>query len=256
MIFEQDSIAFQILDVFYLNQGYTKTFNKNRSFDALSFRFSADTIIESGKKQIHLSDNSICYFPSGIDYKRIANEDNLIVVHFETFNYRSSEPEFFFPEDAQKYSVLFKKLLDCWNKKDTSYKHESSAILNTIFAEFYKDNLPLYNNRSKIYPAIAYINANFAKKDFSLSAAAKKALMSETYFRKLFKEEFNISPKKYVINRRIRYAASLIIAGYFSLQEIADMCGYDDYKHFSVEFKKIIGTSPSKYHIFSGVDIL
>ena len=45
----------------------------------------------------------------------------------------------------------------------------------------------------------------------------------------------------------MEYAASLILAGNFTLQEIADMCGYDDYKYFSVEFKKMIGVSPSKY---------
>ena len=36
----------------------------------------------------------------------------------------------------------------------------------------------------------------------------------------LFKKEFGVSPKKYVIDRRIKHAASLIIMGYFSLQEI------------------------------------
>ena len=71
--------------------------------------------------------------------------------------------------------------------------------------------------------------------------------MSDTYFRKLFKEEFGMSPKQYVIRHRIQHAASLIIAGYYTLEEIAEHCGYNDYKHFSVEFKKLTGVSPSKY---------
>ncbi|MBO5060616.1 MAG: helix-turn-helix transcriptional regulator [Clostridia bacterium] len=247
MIFEQETIAFQILDVLFLDQGNTKTYNSNRNFDALSFRFEADTIIEAGGKETEITDNSICYFPSDVNYTRIAKKDKVIVIHFKTFNYHSNDIEYFHPTDFEKYAALFREILYCWNKKDISYKHDSSALLNTIFSELYKDNRPTHDSHLKIYPSIQYIEANCLKKDFSLQAAAEKSLMSEPYFRKLFKKEFNISPKKYVINFRMKYAASLIIAGYFTLQEIAEMCGYDDYKHFSVEFKKNIGVSPSKY---------
>ena len=37
------------------------------------------------------------------------------------------------------------------------------------------------------------------------------------------------------------------MAGYYSLTENSELCGYNDYKHFSVEFKKATGLSPSKY---------
>lgn len=247
MIFKQETIAFQILDVLSFDQGYTKKYNFKRNFDALSFRYEADTVIEYKDKRLEFTDNSIGFFPANTDYTRITNRDKMIVVHFKTFNYHTNEIESFFPTDYQKYSVLFKKILDCWKKKDTAYKHEASAILNNIFSELYKDNKPVGNYSSKIYPSIQYMEENRLKKDFSLRVAAEKSSISDTYFRKLFKSEVGVSPKKYIIDYRIKYAASLIIAGYFTLQEIAEKCGYDDYKHFSVEFKKIMGVSPSKY---------
>ena len=71
--------------------------------------------------------------------------------------------------------------------------------------------------------------------------------MSEVYFRKLFKSELGISPKKYIIKLRIQKAVSLINTGYYSLKEVAEMCGYTDYKYFSVEFKGAVGCSPSEY---------
>ena len=71
--------------------------------------------------------------------------------------------------------------------------------------------------------------------------------MSEVYFRKLFKEEYGISPQKYIINLRMQYAKGLISTGYYSLNEVAYMSGYTDYKYFSVEFKKSMGVSPSEY---------
>lgn len=247
MIFEQDTIGFQILDVLFFDQKSIKKFNNKRNFDALSFRLEADTIIEYKNEELLFKDGSVGYFPSNVDYLRTSKRDLMIVVHFKTFNYHSNEIEQFVPSDPEKIRNLFMEILNVWNKKDTAFKHNAASILNLIFAEIYKENKKDYENRSKIDLSIKYIDENCYKKDFSLQTAAKKSFVSETYFRKLFKENFGISPKQYVVKRRIKYAASLIVAGYYTLSEIADLCGYSDYKHFSSEFKKIIGTSPSKY---------
>jgi AraC-like DNA-binding protein len=71
--------------------------------------------------------------------------------------------------------------------------------------------------------------------------------MSEVYFRRLFKEEYGVSPQKFIIDLRIQNAVALISTGYYSLKEVALMSGYSDYKYFSIEFKKAMGVSPSQY---------
>ena len=247
MFFDQEAICFQILDVLYFDQTNIKKYNFERNFDALSFRYEADTVIEYKNNHVEFKNNSIGFFPANVDYTRISKRDKMIVIHFKVFNYHSNEIECFLPDDYEKYRVLFEKISECWNKKNTAFKHEAASFLNLVFAEFYKDNKKTYEPNSKINKSIKYIENNCLKKDFSLQKAAEKSYISDTYFRKIFKREFGISPKQYVINRRIKYAASLIIAGYYTLQDISEMCGYNDYKHFSVEFKKVIGESPSKY---------
>lgn len=247
MIFEQDTVAFQILGVLSFEQKNIKKYNFKRNFDALSFRLEADTVIEYKGKQLEFTANTIGYFPSNVDYTRIANNDKMIVVHFKAFNYHSGDIEKFCPEDYGKYKTLFEEILNCWNKKDTAYKHKAASLLNLIFSELFKDNKKIYENTSKIDLSVKYIKENYLNKDFSLKLAANKSYMSDTYFRKLFKEEYGVSPKQYVIERRIKHATSLIVAGYYTLQEISELCGYNDYKHFSSEFKKNTGVSPSKY---------
>ena len=227
--------------------GLYKKYNFKRNFDALSFRYEADTLIEYNGKKLHFTDNSIGFFPSNIDYTRTTNKDIMTVVHFKNFNYHTTEIESFYPSDHEKYRTLFKKMSECWNRKDAGYKHEAASVLSLIFAEFYKDNKKTYEYDPKINRSIRYMEENCLNKDFSLQTAAEMSHISDVYFRKLFNREFGISPKRYVIDHRIKYAASLIIAGYYSLQEISELCGYNDYKHFSTEFKKITGVSPSKY---------
>lgn len=246
MIFEQDYVVFELLDILYLDQACSKLYNSNRNFDAISFRYEAETILNTHKQEIMVSDDSISYIPSNVNYTRISQKDKLIVIHFKTFNYRSEMIEYFNPENPEKYRKLFKEILDVWEKKETSYKYECSALFSKIFSEMYKDNQSAYKN-PKIGKSILYIENNCLRNDFSLSVAASLSFVSEPYFRKLFKREFNISPKQYVIERRLEYAKALIIAGYFSIQEISELCGYNDTKHFSSEFKKNTGLPPSKY---------
>ena len=246
MIFEQELISFEILDVFYLKQTNFNRFNHSRNFDALSFRLEADAVIRTPKKEFELKDNSVAFFPANTDYTKISKMDDMIVVHFNSLSYHSKDIEYFYPEEKEKMASLFKEIALCWNKKTASYKHKASAILYEIFALCYEENTKSLIN-SKIADSVKYIQKNCLKPDFSLAEAAKKSFISDVYFRKLFKKEFNVSPKKYVIDTKIRHAESLINSGLYTLKEISALCGYTDYKYFSVEFKKITGKSPSEY---------
>lgn len=247
MIFEQEYIIFDILDVLFLDQSFMKKTDSNRNFDAISFRYKSDTIIESSKEQIELHDDSICYFPSNVPYTRISQNDKLIVIHFKSFNYHSNNIEYFSPSEPQKYRTLFQQILKTWDSKDISYKHDSASILHKIFSEFYKDNSSVCKE-DKITESVLYIKKNYLQQDFSLSVAASKSHMSEQYFRKLFKREFGMSPKRYIIEGRIKRAQALILTNHYTISEIAELCGYTDYNYFSTEFKKATGVSPSQYY--------
>lgn len=247
MLFQQETLAFQLFDVLYLQQGYTKTRNNNRHYDALSFRIESNTVVEDRNQTFKLNSGAIAFFPSNCEYTRIANSDNLIVVHFKCFNFNGSHIEFFMPKDTEKYASLFHRLLDCWNEKAPDYQYRCSSIFCNILSNIYLDNRLETVSHSKIEPSLRYIRKNIFHPDFSLEDAVKESYVSDVYFRKLFKEIHGISPKQYVIQSRIHHAASLILSGYFSLQEVAAQCGYRDYKHFSTEFKRITGVSPSQY---------
>lgn len=246
MFFGQEYIVFEIFEVLSLDMSGSKAFNRNRNFDALSFRFEADTVLTVSGKETALTGNSLCYVPSNVNYARDSVKDNLIVVHFKSFNYHSNEIEHFYPENPEKYRESFQLLFDCWNSRRTAYKNECASIFSKILADIYRDSKSIVGG-SKIEKSVLYIEQNCLKRDFSLGKAAVKSFMSETYFRKLFKKEFGISPKQYVIEKRVEYAKGLLAAGYFSIREIALQCGYNDEKHFSSEFKKHTGVSPSAY---------
>ena len=128
MFFEQEYVVFELLEVIFLDQQNVNVHNSNRNFDALSFRYEADTILSAGKQQLEAHNNSICYIPSNISYTRQSSMDKMIVIHFKTFNYHSEKIEYFNPGNPDKYQKLFSKISDCWNKKELSYKNEYFKI--------------------------------------------------------------------------------------------------------------------------------
>ena len=247
MFFENEILSFNILEVLELKQKNINTFNTGRNFSTISFRFCADTYLKTEKEEYYVKDNFVSFVPSKLDYSRVSNVDELIAIHFDTTNYHTENIELFIPKDPYTISKLFREILDCWNRKDVGYKYRCSAILYNIFAECHIQNSNKKPQSSKIQRSVEYIQKNYKSGNLTMQKIAKESFMSEVYFRKLFKAEYGISPQKYIIKLRIQNAIGLISTGYYSLKEVADMSGYNDYKYFSVEFKKIVGVSPSEY---------
>ena len=248
LIFEKEKLSFNILEVIEIKQKDAYLLNSGRNFDALSFRYDSDTVLKNQSQTVKLKSNSICYVPAGVDYSRISKRDNLIVIQLNSLNYFSKEIEYFYPQNTEKLKTLFKDILICWQKKETGYRYTCSSILYAIFAEIYKENYKETEYDERIRKSVVYITENYTKSDISVKTASEKSNISEVYFRKIFKEQFGISPKKHIINLRIKHAISLIENGYYSLGEISEMCGFTDYKYFSTEFHRITGYKPSKYY--------
>ena len=100
---------------------------------------------------------------------------------------------------------------------------------------------------SLIAPAIQEINRSFTENELSISKLAALCGISEVYFRRLFLNAFGVSPKEYIIQKRIEYAKTLLSSEAFSVSEVAALCGYAEPCHFSREFSKRVGMSPTQY---------
>ena len=84
--------------------------------------------------------------------------------------------------------------------------------------------------------------------DCRVADLSAKAGLSESYFRKFFREKVGMSAKRFVKIRRINKAITLI-KNYPSMQltEIAYALGFFDQSHFIREFKSITGKIPKEY---------
>lgn len=91
-----------------------------------------------------------------------------------------------------------------------------------------------------------YIDSNYLK-DISLSMISQEVGISQFYLTRLFKEKTGYAPLKYIINRRMGDAQSLLISTDMTVSKIAEAVGYDNPNYFNLLFKKTVGITPGKY---------
>jgi AraC-like DNA-binding protein len=247
VVFESEHLSLRLLDILFLDQKNVSMLNAGRHFDALSFRIRSDAKLQTAEGEYPMTDGSLCYVPAHLDYRRTASYDKMIVVHFHTSEYVGRTIERFTPTDVARMEALFFDIWTCFCEKKAGWVYRATALLYEIFAVCFEECSKGKVQTSKIAPSMKYLLSHYTDPNLSIAELAKKSFISEVYFRKLFKAEYGISPRAYLIDLRIRHAISLMATGYYSLQEVAALSGYSDYQYFSTEFRRRKGVSPSAY---------
>lgn len=93
---------------------------------------------------------------------------------------------------------------------------------------------------------LSYIDENYML-NININELSQKAGYSPSQFRNLFYKNTGLSPKTYIMQKRINAAKQLLSNSDLPINEIALQCGYDNVFDFSAIFKKHTGVSPSKY---------
>jgi AraC family transcriptional regulator len=73
------------------------------------------------------------------------------------------------------------------------------------------------------------------------------ARSSPSYFSCAFKKTFGASPHAYVMSRRISMAVGLMLNTDAPLSQVAINCGFADQAHFSRQFRRAMGYTPSTW---------
>ena len=141
---------------------------------------------------------------------------------------------------VQKY---VNRILREYENKEFGFNLSINALLTELIIKIKRKFLSAKKENHSILQAITYMNDYYAEQ-IDLKQLANSIGYSADHFRVLFKKQTGISPKKYILNKRIELAKNQIIQNKISLTEIAQICGYDDYYQFSSLFKKHTGMSP------------
>ena len=135
-----------------------------------------------------------------------------------------------------------------------SDRKEAAALLS-LYGDLISCYLAAYRTGVTLTPIVAQIEnniiANYADSKYELDAYMQSLPFSYDYLRKLFQKEIGVTPHRYLIDKRLKMAAELLVtddsAGARTITDIAYLCGFRDSLYFSKMFRKKYGISPRNY---------
>jgi len=83
--------------------------------------------------------------------------------------------------------------------------------------------------------------------DLTLTQLAAESGYSRTHFLRMFRGATGQSPHRYLLELRLKKAASMLASRSLSLMDIALACGFSSHAHFSTAFRSRFGLSPSAF---------
>lgn len=247
------NMLIELFDVFIFkekNESKRKKRTKQkRPFSALSMRIgSKDTVYYFDNTVIKAKNGDICLVPQNTEYIRVAQEEEIIVFHFNVHNFIGNSIKCYSVANIEEYQSLFFQALKIWQAKAAGYRYEATSILYTILARLQKDGMILDSSEDKaLSKAIEMIESSFQNHNFRVEDISKELFISPAGLRKKFKDRFGSTPKEYLDKRRINEAEIMLKANYFSQKEISDRCGFSDVKYFRYAFKKETGKTVTDY---------
>ncbi|MFO0741725.1 MAG: AraC family transcriptional regulator [Labilithrix sp.] len=125
----------------------------------------------------------------------------------------------------------------------------SVALTESLFGVVLRELLvqgsgSLHDQDTAITLAIALIHADLAR-PWTVATLARQVGRSKSRFHDQFVRHTGRAPIDYVTNARLEHAAELLQAGQASVQEIAEVVGYQTASGFSVAFRRWSGKTPS-----------
>jgi AraC family transcriptional regulator len=112
-------------------------------------------------------------------------------------------------------------------------------VLSNLETHVARGGLPAWQARR----VFAHVEANLCRR-IPIRELARLLHLSASHFCRAFKCTFGVSPRDYVLRRRIELAQGLMLTTSEPLSSIAVRCGMCDQAHFTRSFHRIVGQTP------------
>ncbi len=241
-LFSQD-VPIRLLAVLELSWDQVDGMVSNRPFHALSIRVEGGAeFFQEGFPPTRAEEGEITFAPGGVEFEKRAPRGKILVIHFETPAQLPKQVLHFMPPDRESLLSRFNRLYRVWTRKEAGYALEAKMLFYDILLRIEQ----AYDRPrdSKLFNACQYIHEHFTDRDISVEKLAQLSSMSDTYFRRLFAREQGVTPLQYINRLRLTRALELLRTDYYSVDQIAEMCGFNNIHYFSYFIKKQTGYSP------------
>lgn len=157
------------------------------------------------------------------------------------------------------FSYMEKKEMSAHELYDNNriYKLYKAAILSidgmcqwvqtcAEYIIFRNDQGSEYPN-GKIVSAVKEFISDHLKEKITVGQIAETVHLSPDYMSKIFKKETGITPKEYLVQKRMKKAKHLLRTRGNTVSDVAAETGYDNLSYFIRQFQRYYGVTPKQY---------
>lgn len=233
----------EIKEMFTVMSPHGKTTEiTDRKYFGLSFCIDGQITYTIDGKKVVSDKNKAVILPKGRSYSLHRDKTGSFpVINFDCLNFPCNDILSFTVLNPAAYIKEYEKM------KALSLFSGNRAEIMSIFYGILHRILLDNTSVSRLAPAISLIEKEFSNPKLTNSDLARECSISEIYFRKIFTEEYKLSPKQYLIEVRINKAKQLLTDGFLKINAVAAQCGFTNQYHFSRIFKEKTGFTPTEY---------
>lgn len=205
---------------------------------------NGDITVAIEGEPLHLTENQLLIIPPFFFHSVVANKlgSYFRITALFDFDFIPEPLRNGFIKQVRKATVeaaTIKKIKEiCQSEHQEFFAPLLHSLMNEIFYDAYKaesafDEIKLDEFLENTFH---YIDEHLQEK-ISLDDLAKVTSRSKSSFCHLFKEKMNISPKQYILKKKIALASKLIYDG-VPITKAAKQVGYDNYSDFYRFYRK------------------
>ena len=215
-------------------------------------------LLTDGNARIHLYDKTVELLPGNIYFipafsviqSEIEGEMDKYYIHFQSDSpifdfYRYMSDKYSIPADGMS-EELFRIVVDNYTKNTHEAYLRVQGAMDLLLAPFFSGVRQERHDVIKFDAVFRYIDEHY-KESIRLDELAVIMNISTMYFSNYFKQVFKISPKQYILNKRLREAQRLLLESEMSIKEIAYEVGFENESYFSEFFSKKVGISALRF---------
>lgn len=155
-------------------------------------------------------------------------------------------PQLLFQDTHGTYYSLFRQALDAYlvgSGGTLSSKAVVYRLLDELVVQM-RQNRFASSEYSSIYPALLCVERH-PEENKSIPELASMCYLSESNFRRLFRNCTGLSPVAYRNQIRIQKADELLRSGLYTVESAAELLGFNDSSHFCKTYRKLRGQTPT-----------
>ena len=149
-------------------------------------------------------------------------------------------------ENMWSLQSQIESILNEFECKQQFYREIVGAKFKNVIFEIMRIAIQGSKSSVIVNSMIEYIHSHYSE-DIDNNSVADSVGYHSYYLNRLMKSVTGTTIRQYIINYRIEMAKRYLQKSELGICAVAELCGYKNLSNFSVDFKKKMGVSPSRF---------